>query len=252
MSNNFEANFEGTGTPTINIYNVVAGKYTLVKTDNMVATAETGKYSYHFKELKELLDYSARMTLGDETRNGVYNGIFSSIFAQAGRNGGGGGSYKMSKAELDRIVEEMGDLIKESLSQVEISLPDGLGEPEIASAILELKKTGERAMQELTDSVKNREDSGNKELSKKFDKIIDSQGDISGSMKEEIIKELSKGVSGQDKNYKNISLLISSFRKEQKKESTEFAKLISAFRKEMKPDVQVVKTMTDFFNKLRK
>jgi hypothetical protein len=248
----FEANFSATGTPTIKIYEVKGGVYTLVKSDTMVATPETGKYSYNFKELNQLSDYSARMELGAETSNGVYNGIFSTILARTvERGGGGGGSYKMTPEELERIVEEMTKLMKESLSDIEVSLPDGIGETEIAKAIGRLEAMGKKNLKEITDATENQKriieqfdlraterGQGGEEIIKRIDSLIENQKDLTGVLKDEIIKQIEEGIeksikSGSDVS-KNFAKLLTAFREERKTETQNFAKLLTAFRNEIK------------------
>lgn len=246
MSNNFEANFSGTGTPIIKIYKVVGGEYTLEKTDDMVATPETGKFSYEYKQLNQFSDYSARMELGCEQQNAVYNGIFSEIFAKAG-TGGGGGNFRMTKAELDRIVAEMGLLFQDALSKVEVSLPDGLGESEIAAAVLKVKNAGIQGVEKINEISKIHEESvrkfslqleekglDSKDLDEKLDRIIGAQNDITESMKDAIIKEISENISGKEDQFKKFASLLAVFRKEQQREMRQFARLIDTFRKELK------------------
>ena len=246
MNKTFEANFTTTGSPTIKIYKIYKGVYTLVKTDTMSATPETGKYSYEFVELDQLSDYSARMELGDEKLNGVYNGIFSQIFAKQS-TGGGGGEYKMTKEELERITKEMGKLLKESLENVEISLPDELGEKEISKAVGDINSVAKKTLETIlvaskkqgellsAFSLKIGENNTDKiAVIKKIDEIISSQKDISDEMKGILLKKMEEQVSSNDGRFKQFAKLLGAFREEKKKESRDFARLLGAFRNEMK------------------
>ncbi len=132
----FEANFATTGSPSIKIYKIEEGVYTLVKTDTMVATPETGKYSYKYAEGDAVSDYSARMALGEETVNGVYNSLFYTILSKCGGGGGGGIVYSsMTKAQVKKIVEMAETMFKETLNDIYVSVPNDLGVAEVKEAI---------------------------------------------------------------------------------------------------------------------
>ncbi|RLI72287.1 MAG: hypothetical protein DRP02_02415 [Candidatus Gerdarchaeota archaeon] len=248
MNTTFEASFVTTGTPTIKIYRVVGEKYTLVKSDTMKATPVTGKYAYEYKEINQLQDYSARMVLDGEIVDGVYNGIFSTILARTVERGGsGGGVYKMTKEELERIVSEMTHLLQKSLNGIEIELPDGIGEEEILNAVKRIETVGKESFRKIGLASEKQaqlieklslqmdvEKGDFKSVVEKIDNIISSQETLSGELKTAILSEMLSITEGKEGKFKKFAELLGAFRTEQMKEAKNFAKLLGAFRNELK------------------
>lgn len=251
MSNKvFEANFTTTGSPTINIYEVNKDVYTLVKSDTMVATPETGKYAYNYDRLNQTKDYSARMELGTESVDAVWNGIFSQIFAKAGTGGGfAGETKKFTKDELKDITDQMTDLFKESLSGVEVSLPDDLGKKELLDAIESIKLAGIDNIKQISDKIRiakpEKFDESNllKSMNDAFEKTSkslienkDSFNSVFTSLND-MLETLSGSVKGGfDKNEDRFTKMLKAMKvinERRKKDGDLFTSMAAAFRKEI-------------------
>ena len=191
----FEANFKTVGTPDIRIYRVIEdGVYSLVKTDTMGATTETGKYSYTYQEGNALYDYSARMELGTEELNGVYNSIFEATLARAGHGNSGGITYaNMTKTQVLKFVEMAKELFQKSLDDLHISIPEDLGQREVEAAIGEINLASKGAIVSINADVKKAIETIAKELSVN---ITNNNQDI--------IDKVEKYLKGRDNNITQV------------------------------------------------